>query len=113
MNCVGGTESLAPAGINSQVTKEVMRIAEPAQLCGKASASGWLLGTLVPSSEQPCPFSDCWSLAGSRSDAVRTEQNPQSSQCLDTSHVFMAIHAQLLHQVSHPWPFSSLFHPGT
>lgn len=32
-NCVGGMESLALAGINSQVTNEVMRIAELAQLC--------------------------------------------------------------------------------
>lgn len=86
MNCVGGTESLALAGINSQVTNEVMRIAELAQLCCKASASRRLLGTLVPSSEQPCPFCDCWNAAGSRSDAVRAEQSPQSSQCLARVH---------------------------
>lgn len=81
MNCVGGTESLALAGINSQVTNEVMKIAELAQLCCKASVSWRLLGTLVPSSEQPRPFCDCWNAAGSRRDAVRAEQSPQSSQC--------------------------------
>lgn len=113
MNCVGGTESLALAGINSRVTNKVMRIAELAQLCCKASASRRLLGTLVPSSEQPRPFCDCWNAAGSRSDAVRAEQSPQSSQCPDASHVFMMIHAQLLHQASCPWPFSSHFYPGT
>lgn len=90
-------ESSALAGINSQVTNEVMRIAELAQLCCKASASGRLPGTLVPSSEQPCPFCDCWSLAESKSNAVRDEQSPQSSQCSDALHVFRTIQAQLLH----------------
>lgn len=39
---------------------------------------------------------------------MRAEQSPQSSQCPDASHVFMMIHAQLLHQGNCPWPFSSL-----
>lgn len=34
---MGGAESPALAGINSQVTEEVMRIAELAELCCKAS----------------------------------------------------------------------------